>query len=116
MPLKSRRQLVAITTELRTPIIEDDLFGELRYSGPAFLKLKSLSPHLVIYIGSFSKMLSPSVRLGWIVASTPVPVAVEHCEADLRSAYKAAVAGHPGRVLQAPCAAPPPKTRPPRVR
>jgi DNA-binding transcriptional MocR family regulator len=72
MSLESRRQLVTTTNELRIPIVEDDVFGELRYSGPAFPALKSLCPHLVIYIGSFSKMLSPSVRLGWIVASKPV--------------------------------------------
>jgi len=58
--------------QLRIPIVEDDVFGELRYGGPVFPSLKSLAPHLVIYIGSFSKMLNPGLRLGWIVAPRPV--------------------------------------------
>jgi DNA-binding transcriptional MocR family regulator len=72
MSLDSRRQLVTTTSELRIPVVEDDVFGELRYTGPALPSLKSLCPHLVIYIGSFSKMLSPSLRLGWIIAPRPV--------------------------------------------
>jgi 2-aminoadipate transaminase len=72
MPLNARRQLVALANQFRVPIVEDDVFGELRYSGPILPTLRSLCPELVIYIGSFSKMLSPGLRLGWIIAPQPV--------------------------------------------
>jgi DNA-binding transcriptional MocR family regulator len=71
MPLEARQQLAALAGQLRIPIIEDDVFGQLRYSGPALPPLKCLAPHLVIYIGSFSKVLSPALRLGWILAPRP---------------------------------------------
>jgi DNA-binding transcriptional MocR family regulator len=70
--LETRRQIVAICNARGLPIVEDDVFGELRYEGPVLPPLKALCPHLVIYIGSFSKMLSPGLRLGWIVAPRPV--------------------------------------------
>ena len=72
MPLEARHALANLATEFRVPIVEDDVFGELRYNGPALPALRSLRPELVIYIGSFSKMLTPAIRLGWIVAPRPV--------------------------------------------
>jgi DNA-binding transcriptional MocR family regulator len=72
MPLEARRHLVAAAAQLQIPIIEDDVFGELRYSGPALPSLKSQAPHVVIYIGSVSKMLTPGLRLGWMIAPRPV--------------------------------------------
>ena len=72
MPLEARRQFTNLAAEFRVPIVEDDVFGELRYGGPVLPTLRSLRPDLVIYIGSFSKMLTPAIRLGWIVAPRPV--------------------------------------------
>lgn len=72
MPSEKRRQLAELAVQYSMPIIEDDVFGHLRYDGPAQPPLQSLCPNLVIYIGSFSKMLSPSLRLGWMVAPRPV--------------------------------------------
>jgi 2-aminoadipate transaminase len=72
MPLETRRQLVEIAVQLSVPVIEDDVFGQLRYDGPSRPSLQSLCPNLVVYIGSFSKMLSPGLRVGWVVAPQPV--------------------------------------------
>src|ERR1035437_1428598 len=72
MPRETRQQLVAIVSQRRIPIMEDDVFGELRYGGAVMPALKALCPHLVIYIGSFSKMLNPALRVGWVVAPRPV--------------------------------------------
>jgi 2-aminoadipate transaminase len=72
MPVEARQQLVTLASQFRIPIVEDDVFGELRYRGPALPTLRALCPELVIYIGSFSKMLTPSLRLGWILAPRPV--------------------------------------------
>jgi GntR family transcriptional regulator/MocR family aminotransferase len=69
MDLASRRRLVEIAARYRVPIIEDDIFGELRYEGAALPPLKALDRFgLVIYINSFSKVGFPGLRLGWIAA------------------------------------------------
>jgi len=69
MDLASRRRLIAIAERYRVPIVEDDIYRELRYGGPAIPPLKALDEHgLVIYISSFSKVGFPGLRVGWIVA------------------------------------------------
>lgn len=72
LSLDARTRLAAVARQYRISLVEDDVFGELRYSGPVLPTLRSLCPELVIYIGSFSKMLTPSLRLGWILAPRPV--------------------------------------------
>ena len=49
-------------------IFEDDYDSEFRYSGPPLTALASLSPHRVIYLGTFAKTLFPGLRLGYLVA------------------------------------------------
>lgn len=71
MPLERRRELAAIALEYSIPLVEDDVFGALRYEGAAQPSLQSLCPRMVIHAGSFSKMLSPSLRIGWMVAPEP---------------------------------------------
>lgn len=65
----SRRRLIGLASRFRVPIIEDDIYRELRYDGPAIPPLKALDEHgLVIYISSFSKVGFPGLRVGWIAA------------------------------------------------
>ena len=54
------------------PIVEDDPYGELRFEGEAPPSLRSLWPEGVIYLGTFSKILAPGFRLGWIVTPSAV--------------------------------------------
>ncbi|WP_416398812.1 PLP-dependent aminotransferase family protein [Allohahella sp. A8] len=49
-------------------IVEDDYDSELRYTGQPFPAMQGLAPDSVIYLGTFSKILAPSLRLGYIVA------------------------------------------------
>jgi 2-aminoadipate transaminase len=49
------------------PIVEDDAYGMLHYERP-LPPLRALDDEWVLYVGSFSKVLAPSLRLGWIVA------------------------------------------------
>lgn len=69
MDVAARRRLIEIAGQFRVPIIEDDIYRELRYNGPDIPPLKALDEHgLVIYISSFSKVGFPGLRVGWIAA------------------------------------------------
>jgi 2-aminoadipate transaminase len=72
----ARIRLVELARKFRVPIIEDDVFGLLNYDGPAAPPMRSLDDEWVYYIGSFSKILAPALRVGWIVAPTPVQTAL----------------------------------------
>ena len=76
MPLKTRREFLALAGRYRVPIVEDDTYRELTFSGSPPPSLHSLDEQsIVIYLNSFSKMLAPGLRLGWIAAAEPI---VEH--------------------------------------
>ena len=65
-----RAHLVGLSRKYGVPIVEDDPYSELRYRGERNPPLASLDEEgLVIYLSTFSKTLSPGMRLGWVVAS-----------------------------------------------
>jgi 2-aminoadipate transaminase len=81
MSLPRRRRLVEVARERELLVLEDNPYGLLRYEGEALPTLYSLdasnagadaSSDLVIYLGTFSKILSPGLRLGWALAPRPV--------------------------------------------
>lgn len=64
-----REQLLQLCTKYKLPIIEDGFVDEMKYFGKTPLPIKAMDKHgLVIYMGSFSKILFPGIRIGWIVA------------------------------------------------
>lgn len=68
-----RRQLIVLAERYNVPILEDDFVGDLRYEGHAQPSLKALDPGgQVVYVSTFSKMLVPGLRVGFIVADGPV--------------------------------------------
>jgi 2-aminoadipate transaminase len=67
-----RSELVRIASERELLILEDNPYGLLRYEGDPLPALRSLEEDFVIYASTFSKILSPGVRLGWAVAPAPV--------------------------------------------
>ena len=73
MTLERRVALVEACARLRVPLIEDDPYGALSYNGEPLPKLLNMNPAGVVYMGSFSKVLTPGIRLGYAVA--PVPLA-----------------------------------------
>lgn len=67
-----RHQLLQMTRAAGVVILEDDYVGDLRYSGKKLPSLRSLAaPGEVIYVSTFSKMLLPSMRIGYLVADQP---------------------------------------------
>jgi 2-aminoadipate transaminase len=72
LSLERRRELIRIARERELLIMEDNPYGMLRYEGDSLPTLYSLDDEFVIYTGTFSKILSPGVRLGWAVAPAPI--------------------------------------------
>jgi 2-aminoadipate transaminase len=73
MSAPRRRRLVEVAHERELLILEDNPYGLLRYEGAAPAPLLSLDGGVyVMYLGTFSKILSPGIRLGWVVAPPPV--------------------------------------------
>jgi 2-aminoadipate transaminase len=69
MPLARRKALLDLALRHDLPIIEDDAYGDLRYGGDPVPSLHALDSHgLVVRLGTFSKIVAPGVRLGFILA------------------------------------------------
>ena len=66
MPDANKEALVKLCLQYDLPIIEDDTFGELTFNSYRPLPLKALEPDIVLYIGSFSKILAPGYRTAWL--------------------------------------------------
>lgn len=67
LPIQRRIQLINYARHKKCYLVEDDYDSEFRYEGPPVSSLQGLDPHRVLYIGSFSKILSPALRIGYLV-------------------------------------------------
>jgi 2-aminoadipate transaminase len=73
MSLERRRRLLGLAAEYDTIVVEDDAYGDLRYDGAPIPALAALDTEdRVIYVGTFSKILAPGVRMGWACARPEV--------------------------------------------
>jgi len=67
---EKRAKLAELAARYQVPLIEDDPYGPLRFKGEDIPPIKAHDDAgMVFYLGSFSKMLAPALRLGWMVAS-----------------------------------------------
>jgi len=66
-----RRRLLELAREYDIPVIEDDPYGRLRFGGGHAKPLRALDDD-VIYLGTFSKIFAPGLRLGWVAAPRPI--------------------------------------------
>ena len=73
MSLARRRELITLADRYNVPVLEDDYVGDLRYEGRMLPSLKALDPGgRVIYVSTFSKMVMPGLRVGFLAAEGPV--------------------------------------------
>jgi 2-aminoadipate transaminase len=73
LSLPRRKRLVEVAHERELLVLEDNPYGLLRYEGEPLPTLYALDRgEFVIYLGTFSKILSPGIRIGWAVAPGPV--------------------------------------------
>jgi 2-aminoadipate transaminase len=80
MSLPRRQRLIEVARERELLVLEDNPYGMLRYEGDPLPTLRRLDTpsgsqdggDFVIYLGTFSKILSPGIRIGWAVAPRPV--------------------------------------------
>jgi len=72
MSAARRAALSACAAELALPLIEDNPYGELWFDQPPPMPLTARDPAGCLYLGSFSKVLAPSLRLGYLVAPQPL--------------------------------------------
>jgi DNA-binding transcriptional MocR family regulator len=75
LPIRARRELLELAARYRVPVVEDDTYRDLALTGaapPPSLFTLDDGHAVVIRINSFSKMLAPGLRLGWISAVRPI--------------------------------------------
>lgn len=73
MSLEKRRRMYELAKQYGVLILEDNPYGDLRYSGENVPNIKSLDTDgLVIYAGSFSKVISPGMRVAYCICPKPI--------------------------------------------
>jgi 2-aminoadipate transaminase len=73
MPLAARLGLLAAAGAAGVPVVENDAYGELRYSGDPLPAIKQLDGHGgTVLLRSFSKVSFPGLRVGWAVGPKPL--------------------------------------------
>lgn len=77
LPIQRRIELIKYAREHNSYIIEDDYDSEFRYTTSPVCSLFELEPNHVIYLGTFSKNLSPAFRMGYMILPKPL---VEKCK------------------------------------
>ena len=79
--LEKRKAIYELAKKYGVMILEDNPYGELRISGENVAPIKSFDEDgIVVYAGSFSKMLSPGMRLGYVIGPTPVVAKMLVCK------------------------------------
>lgn len=71
--LERRKAFMEVINKYEIPVIEDDPYGDIRFEGEDIPCLKSMDTKgLVVYLGSFSKILVPGFRIGWLCAEPEI--------------------------------------------
>jgi 2-aminoadipate transaminase len=85
LPSRRREELLALTRKHGVPVFEDECYADLTWDGAGPPSLFAIDPQQVIHIGSFSKTLAPSLRLGYAVADPQVMSRLVACKREADS-------------------------------
>jgi 2-aminoadipate transaminase len=85
LPRQRREELLALTRKHGVPVFEDECYADLTWDGAGPPSLYAMDPQQVIHIGSFSKTLAPSLRLGYAVAVPEVMSRLVACKREADS-------------------------------
>lgn len=81
MSLEKRKKLYDLAKQHGVMILEDNPYGDLRYAGEALPTIKSFDEEgIVLYAGSFSKVISPGMRVGYAIGPKPVLAKMTVCK------------------------------------
>ena len=97
MSLEKRKAVLALAQKYNVVIIEDDPYGELRFKGEFLPSIKSFdTTGQVIYVGSFSKVISPGMRVGYCLANAELIKKITVCKqtADVHTNIWAQMVAH----------------------
>lgn len=84
MTLERRKRLLELCHEYDITILEDDPYSRLRFDGEPVPSLRSMDPN-VVYLGTFSKIFAPGLRVAWVIAPRAILQKINLCKqgADL---------------------------------
>lgn len=87
LPIKRRIEMIEYARKHNSYIVEDDYDSEFRFDGPPIQSMQNLDPMRVIYVGTFSKTLMPSLRMGYVVLPDSLCASMKEAKytADLHS-------------------------------
>lgn len=81
MSLEKRKKLYDLAKQYGVMILEDNPYGDLRYAGEVLPTIKSFDEEgIVLYAGSFSKVISPGMRVGYAIGPKPVLAKMTVCK------------------------------------
>ena len=88
MSLERRQAVIDLAFKYHIPIVDDNPYGELRFEGKAVPSLRGIGGDAVISLGTFSKLISPGLRVAWVVAPIACSKIIERVKqaTDLHSA------------------------------
>jgi len=104
---EKRAELAGLAAKYGVPLVEDDPYAPLRFRGKSIPSIKAHDEAgMVFYLGSFSKMLAPALRLGWIVATADLMPRIttlrESFDLESSTLYQRAVAEFVSRGMLEP--------------
>jgi 2-aminoadipate transaminase len=85
----TRRAMAGVISGTKTMLLEDDPYGEIRFAGKQIPSFMTMIPDNTVLLGSFSKIVAPGIRLGWLVAPEALleKIIIAKQAADLHTSY-----------------------------
>jgi 2-aminoadipate transaminase len=85
----TRRAMAEVISGTKTILLEDDPYGEIRFTGKQIPSFMTMIPDNTVLLGSFSKIVAPGLRLGWLAAPEALleKVIIAKQAADLHTSY-----------------------------